>query len=542
MNKLLILLFFLAVSNALWAQEAQYAYRVKFTDKNASAFSIDNPEEFLSQRAIDRRSKYNIAINSTDLPVNETYIDSVLELTDGVLHCSSKWFNDCVILVTDTSEIQNLSGINFIDEIKKVGYYPLGLHNKPNDSEQDNPLDEYDTNYYAAAWTQIHLCNGEYMHQHGFMGQGMLIAVLDVGFANANTIEDFDSMFQQGRMVDAFNFIRKNSDVFSSGTHGTNVLSCMAANTPHTYVGTAPKAMYALYATDDAVTENSLEQDNWIAAAERADSVGADLITTSVGYNTFDDDENSYTYEQLDGHTTLVAKAANIAVSKGILVIASAGNEGTTSWQHILTPGDADSTLTVGSVNYQKSVASNSGYGPNASGLIKPNVCTQGVQAAVVSSGGDHTNITGTSFATPILAGMAACLMQAAPNKMPTEIRYLIESVSDHFSSPDNHIGYGVPDFAQAFNTVGIENTEEKNGVNIYPNPVKNILCLHFDKNYFSSVDITITDVSGRLVQHEERNIRNQIITIDVSQISAGMYILKAVSKELQQELKLIKQ
>lgn len=508
------------------AQDAQYAYRIQFADKENSPYSTANPQQYLSERAIQRRQKFNIPITENDLPVNTSYIDSVLHTTGGIYHCSSRWLNQCVILVTDTTDINSLNEIDFINVIKKVGYFPFGLHNKPT-GDGDDSIAVYDSNFYAAAWQQIHITNGEYLHQKGFMGEGMLIAVLDVGFANANTINAFDSLFQQNRLADTFNFINHTNDVFSTGSHGTNVLSCMAAYKPNIFVGTAPKSIYALYATDDAATENPIEEDNWIAAAERADNVGADIITTSVGYNIFDDTSYSYSYEQLDGHTTLVAKAANIATSKGILVVTSAGNEGNNSWQHILTPGDADSALTVGSVNYQKTVAINSGYGPNASGAIKPNVCVRGVQVSIYSSSGNITTSSGTSLATPTLAGMAACLMQAFPEKKPTEIRSLIESVSDHFTAPDNHIGYGVPDFRLSYDDVGIA-IISNDSFKIFPNPAHDYFNIKFQNPNSKSLSVSIYDITGKMIlQATKQYSSNNEISIDIRTLKNGIYFLK---------------
>ena len=524
------------------AQAIQYAYRVQFTDKNGSNFSLQNPEAYLSDRALSRREKYNINTDSLDLPVVQSYIDSVLELSSGILHCKSKWLNQCVILVSDTNDVNNLATLDFVYALKRVGVFPFGLHQKPG-AGTAAVLDETDTNFYAAAWKQIHLCNGEYLHQQGFMGEGMLIAVLDVGFVNADALNAFDSLFQGNRLADQFNFKLNNTDVFGSGNHGTNVLSCMAAFSPEVFVGTAPKAQYALYATDDASTEFSIEMDNWIAAAERADSIGADLISSSLGYNTFDDTENSYAYEQLDGHTTPIALAADIAVQKGILVVISAGNEGNTPWQHILTPGDAEKVLTVGSVNDQKSVASTSGKGPNAAGLLKPDVCALGVQAAVISSGsGQPTTQTGASFATPVLAGLAACLMQAAPQKTPEEIKSLLHSVSDHYANSDNHIGYGVPDFMQALQLVGVKEVIAGADCRIYPNPVRHTLFITLPAAWNNSrIPVAVWDAMGRMLPTPAVHRKEGGMELDVSGMTPGVYRLRLDTPEGLQAVSFVK-
>lgn len=542
MKRFLFFICFLLSCTLLLAQNAQYAYEVHFTDKGNTPYSLSDPGGYLSARSITRRNKYNITIDSTDLPVNTTYTDSILAKTDGILHLTSKWLNLCIILVNDTNDVLSLDTLSFVSGYKRVGYYPFGLHQRPQ-TGQDQVLDDLDTNFYAAAWTQIHLCHGEYLHQQGYMGEGMLIAVIDVGFENASNISFYDSLRQQDRVLDTFNFKQHNGDVFSSGIHGTKILSCMAAYAPESFVGTAPKAMYALYATDDETTENSIEMDNWLAAAERADSIGADIITTSLGYNTFDDNANSLTYEQLDGKTTIAAKAANMATQKGILVLTSAGNEGMTSWHYMLTPGDADSALTVGAVNSSKEVASSSSYGPNAAGVLKPDVCAHGVATASISPEGEIVTGSGASYATPIMAGLAACLMQAFPNKTPFEIRQLIRSVSDHYTSPDEHIGYGVPDFEMALQPSAVDNIHPEGNYTVYPNPANSTLNITFNQSPAGPLQITIADISGRILMKENRNgiISGVPVIMNVSKLSSGTYFLKIYDGTTAREVKLVK-
>lgn len=521
------------------AQE-QYAFRVYFTDKNTTDHTLTTPLSYLSQRAIDRRAKYNIDIDSSDLPVPVTYIDSVLQTTQGILHATSRWQNSCVILLEDSVNILDLLGINFIANIKQVAYYPGGLHQRPgrtDSASKGNKPTDFDENFYGAAWSQIHLCHGEYLHEQGKMGEGQLIAVIDVGFTGVNTASAFDSMFQQNRLMDTWNYIYDTAHVFGYGAHGCQVLSCMASYIPESHVGTAPKAMYALYATDDLNSEQAIEEDNFVAAAERADSLGADLISTSLGYNTFDNDDDSYTYSDLDGNTTLVARASNMATRKGIMMVISAGNEGTSSWQHILTPGDADSAMTVGSVNNLKEHALSSGKGPNAAGVLKPNVSAQGVQAAVVGAAGNVTLQTGASFATPVLAGLTACLMQTAPDMHPLEIRSLIESVSDSFSAPTNNIGNGVPDFKKAYEQItDIDDvTKHENAFSVFPNPAQNKVFVVAPSALHEEIAYSIYDVQGRSVKkgHTKKEIT-------IGGITTGLYYLKLSSNKYSQVVKLM--
>jgi serine protease AprX len=545
MTRLLLpLILLITFCTAATAQNAQYAFRVTFKDKKATTYSLSAPLQYLSQRAMDRRSKYNMQVDSTDLPVVKTYVDSVLHVTNGVLHLRSRWQNSCVILVEDSSSVLALQNISFVKSVRKVGYYGQGLHEKPapdagsGQSNTGGKPTGFDANYYGAAWDQIHLCHGEYLHQKGNTGEGKLIAVIDVGFTGVNVAHAFDSLFAQNRLMDTWNFIYDTAYVFDYGAHGCQVLSCMASLTPETHVGTAPHAMYALYATDDLTSEQAIEEDNFAAASERADSLGADLITTSLGYNYFDNAADSHTYSELNGNTTLVARACNAAARKGIMVIASAGNEGTSEWQHILTPGDADSALTVGSVTVQKVHSATSGKGPSSDGDMKPNVSAMGVAASVVNPNGAVLQQTGTSYATPIIAGLTTCLMQADPSMRPMEVLHLIQSVSDSFAHPNYEIGNGVPDFQKAYDLVtDIQDIVKVNDAfSIYPNPARNEIFVSA-KNYNGNLNYSIFDLQGRIVQ--TGNVKTGG-SIDIATLQSNLYFLKLNNASQFQVTKLI--
>lgn len=529
-------LFFFAgmmFGSSAFAQSAQYAFRVYFNNKAETAFTLDNPVEFLSQRAVDRRSKYNIAVDSSDLPVNTAYIDSVLQRTNGKLHSRSRWNNAIVILLNDSSAIHQVNTLPFFESTQLVGVYANGLSiNLPAaDSAIAQKPTDFDPNFYAPAWNQIHLCNGEFLHQQGKMGSGMLIAMIDAGFEGVNTLAAFDTLRNNNRLADRWNFVHDTLLRTNEGGHGTQTFSCIAGYLPDIYVGTAPDALFALYTSEDLDSEQPIEEDNWTAAAERADSLGADLISTSVGYNTFDPPFSDYVYADLDGHTTYITRAANKATAKGIVVVASAGNEGITPWQHILTPGDADSALTVGSVNAQKIPAASSGLGPNASGITKPDVAGFGVGTAVVTASGSIENNSGTSFATPVIAGLTACLMQAAPDSSPAAIRQIIRSVSDHFSNPDNELGYGIPDFQAAYNlatSILEPPLAEKDMILIYPNPADNLLKLLLP--YPVPVKITILDGLGRVLEQQTLVTAQTNTELDIHLLPPGIYFLEIKS------------
>lgn len=523
------------------AQNPQYAFRITFSDKLATAYSLSSPADYLSARAIERRSKYGIAIDSTDLPVPAQYVDSVLRLTQGILHNKSRWRNSCVLLLEDSAAILQLQPVSFVRNIRLVAYYGSGLHQKPAPADEEGPGAKptgFDANFYGAAWSQIHLCNGEYLHEQGFMGEGKLIAVIDVGFSGVNTAPAYDSLFQQNRLADTWNFIYDTAHVFGYSSHGSQVLSCMASYMPESHVGTAPRASYALYLSDDAGSEQAIEEDNFAAAAERADSIGADLITTSLGYNTFDNPADSHPYSELDGKTTIPARIANAAARKGIMMIASAGNEGTSSWQYILTPGDADSAMTIGSVDNMKAHAPSSGKGPNAAGVLKPNVCAQGVQAYVVTPAGSVVAGSGTSYATPVLAGLTACLMQAFPQMPPLAMRSLIESVSDSFAQPNYLVGNGVPDFRKAYITTGIPETPsvtEQAYFQVYPNPARDLVFVN-TRQAKGTIYYRIYDLQGKVCSQGQVQPGGSIRT---GTLSSGLYLVRLAQGGRNQSVKL---
>ena len=526
--------------------QPQYGFRISFTDKGGTTHSLSNPITFLSQRAIDRRTVQNIPIDSTDLPVSPDYMDSVLTLTGGKLHITSRWFNYTVILLNDSSDILALQGKPFIDTIAYIAFYPTGLHKK---GKETPPVQKKTTGsaiYYGDAWQQTSLVRGDYLHDIGRKGEGKLIAVLDEGFEGVDTGPAFDSLVNSNRLVDQYNYRDAISNVFMNGLHGTTSLSTMAGNLPGTYVGTAPYANYALYITEIQGSEQVIEMDNVVAASERADSVGADIITISLGYDRFNlPTIFSLTYADIDGKTTIAAKAANMATTKGILFVASAGNEGGGSWNYILTPGDADSALTVGSVGLNRVPANNSGYGPNSSGRIKPDVCMVGQPASVMRNGPNPLLSSGTSWATPQLAGWAACLMQTSTTLTPYQVRTAIQKSAHVYNNPGVQLGYGVPNFHTALDYLNIKDLpampDNNDWLKVSPNPFDKELTIRVYSERNSSVEISLTDVTGKVIYSTTADASTGVRTIqpELPELNPGIYFLKAVmgEKEMVQQL-----
>lgn len=556
---------FLLFANASNATAAQWAFRVSFTDKNGSP-DINNPLVFLSQRALDRRAAHGIAVDNSDLPVSPVYLSEVLSLTNGVLHVTSRWLNDCVILLSDSSRIGMIQGKPYISSIKYIAFYATGLHNKPAPGQNPNKkftLEQATAgpsakgtgqpSFYNLTWNQTSMVNGDCMHDQGYKGQGKLIAVLDEGFSETNTHPGFDSLRQSGRLLETYDFVRKNSNVYNYSLHGTQVLSAISGYVPGTFIGSAPLADIAIYITEDVQSEQPIEMDNMVAAAEHADSLGADIITSSLGYNIFDDFHSAdLSYSDLDGVSTIADQGANWAVKKGILFVITAGNEGGNQWNHILTPGDADSALTVGAVDPSKNIAGFSGFGPNFAGVTKPDVCLQGDPAQVFTTGGSYLASNGTSFATPQLAGWAACLLQAHPSAMPYQLREAIVTNGDHYSNPGVQYGYGVPNVCQASNTltqiVNVAPIQKPSAawINVYPTYFHTATELNIVTNTSGDQTalFTLTGIDGRLYTSAEKTIRageqHSILTIP-SSLPAGVYIFRAVAGNVDNTVRLVK-
>ncbi len=538
---LFLWLLIIGISSELSAQK-QYGFRVTFTNKDGGGYDLSKPTDFLSSRALDRRMRQSIAIDSNDLPVVQAYIDSVLKVSTGIYHSRSKWQNNCIILVNDTSQIPKLRALSFVQSARYIAVFLSPLHSisapKMVQNEKKKKINSQlkstgSIAYYGDAFDQIKLANGDYLHDSGYRGKGKLIAVMDEGFHLVNTLAGFDSLRTSGRIIDHYNFNLNQADVYGYSAHGTQILSTMAGILNGQYVGTAPDAEYALYVTENGSVEQPIEMDNLVAAMERADSVGADIITISLGYNTFDIGglDASLSLSDIDGKSSIAARGANTATQKGILVVSSAGNEGGSTWKKILTPGDADSVLTCGSVDINKNVAFTSGRGPNASGTRKPDLCMLGAPGIVFNNSGTTSAVGGTSIATPQLAGLAACLWEANPSANPYTLRQAIRQSAHMAASPNNDVGWGVPDFGKASLSLkkNISNDEARQIV-LYPNPFKDIINLRLVNNPSDQpIHWKLFSILGQQIAQGQINTTGaSTYSIDCSNITTtGTFILQ---------------
>ncbi len=555
MKKLLVIATLILFTNAAQAQTA-YAFRVKFADKNGS-LSFADSLQFLSQKSIDRRAKQGIMLDSTDLPVVHQYIDSTMQVANAVkLHNRSKWLNQIVIVTYDSNKINDVANLPFVSGVMLVAEYfnytpktdvATGLSARK--FPVVTPLQQKtlgDPAYYGLTFQQINIHNGDYLHDQGYRGQGMTIAVLDAGFKYTDTHTQFDSLRNEGRLLGTFNFVNDTTHVLNiNNDHGTNVTGLIIGEDPGSYIGAAPKANIYQLVTEDIRTEQPIEEDNWLSGAEWADSAGADIINGSLGYNEYSAPHASYTWaNDLDGNSTVIAQAANMAVGKGIFTCVAQGNSGAAPWHYMLTPADADSAYSVGSVDGSGAWAT-SGYGPNADSQIKPNGVAMGKDVMLIGGNGLPGTSNGSSFASPLLAGLVSCLWQGLPTYSESQIRHLVMQCSDRFSNPNNTHGFGIPDFRLAYNVAtGIDEFEsqQQKVYDLYPNPTSGTFSIRV-KQSFLPYDVAVYDYQGRVVS-QLRNINNLIYNNHVLQQEAsGMYFINLRSKEGQvYQTKLIKQ
>ncbi len=555
--KIKLILLFLAISFTAMAQLEGTRYVVIFKDKNNSPFSYDRPLEFLSQKAIDRRAKFNIPLDKHDLPVNPSYVTQVKQ-AGGEIIGTLKWFNGVILKNPSETVLANIAALSFVKEVlpglpkttkgieNTLGNYDIeGI--PPYSFSQNN---EYYPRYksqtgvfdYGNALNQIAMIKMDELHNLGYTGKGITIGVLDGGFANTNIINGFDSLFLQNRILGTFDAAEKGNDVFAStmNGHGTSVLSVMGANRPGLIVGSAPHASYWLIRTEVTGQESRIEEYQWSIGAAFADSVGVDVINSSLGYTQFDNSLYNYTYEMMDGNTAIVTRAADIAVSKGILVVNSAGNEGSSQWKYIGAPADGDSVLTVGATNYKGYWASFSSWGPTFDGRIKPDVSAQGSGTWLLMSTGTAQGGNGTSFSSPLIAGSMACLMQALPNYSPMKLIKLIRSTSSYSSNPNDTLGYGIPNFKLALTTSGINNPDYTNKSLTLYRSSETQLTLLSAVSLGKSV-IEIYTASSSLAIKEDLNITqgSQTITLPKS-LSSGVYIIRVSSNDFRESHKIV--
>jgi subtilisin family serine protease len=545
MRKLTFLLVFLAVTIFAQAQVATDIYWVQFTDKNNSPYSIDNPEAYLSPRALQRRANLGIGIDEYDIPVNPQYLQAVADCGAELLN-PSKWLNGVSVYVTNPSVIEAINALGFVEVVRNCPNDPKAQEMKErwmaNEMKPVEPM-RRTRGYYGAAETQVTQLKVDLLHEQGFDGTGVVIAVLDGGFIGTDDHSCFDNMREEGRLLGTRDFVYGSTSVYTQSTHGTSCLSTMAAYDPNRMVGTAPKASYYLIHTEDGETENIIEEYNWVSGAEYADSLGVDVCSTSLGYVGFDMTQWNHPFEHFDGHTAPMTIGAEIAASRGMICMNAAGNDG----DGVCTlgiPADAEHILTVGAVDGNGSRAYFSSVGPTYDGRIKPDVMAMG-EGTCVATGNNgwwpYYNGDGTSFATPVLAGAVACLRQARPYASVQEICDVIRQCGDHVNNPDNYYGYGIPDFSQALELLHVEEDSVQSNeiINVYPNPNQGEM--HVVLNEGAKAELTVFDFMGRqLYTYSFNGLNHTTLETYLNTLDSGIYFIKAISEQGNQTLKLV--
>lgn len=538
--------FILFLQLLCFKTKAQNYYWIAFTDKNNTPYFLSAPEDYLSERALERREKQNIPIDSLDLPVNTNYIDSVLSLDVEFVH-ASKWLNGITIKTNLDGLDEKIRDWSFVKEVQLTK--PNNV-NKSIRTKFEKELDaelQNDPSYYGESFSQVDMLNGQYFHDKNLKGQGMHIAVIDAGFIDADELPAFDSLWQNNQILGTKDILKLNTGIFDTpgDYHGMSVLSCMGGNVPGQLIGTAHKASFWLIRSEDVRSEYMVEEDNWVVAAEFADSVGVDIINSSLGYYVFDDPSANHTYADMDGKTTRVTQGANIAASRGILVCTSAGNERNDPWQRIIAPSDGDLVIGVGAVDKDLFPATFTSAGPASDGDIKPNVAAMGYLTVIQRSNGTIGVASGTSFSSPVMAGMAACLWQENPDKTVAEIKEAIEMSGHQYENPDSLLGYGVPNMKHASDLlapVSVSVRETQSSWMVYPNPFQNSIVLqnHIGNNQEELI-IELYSINGQLVKQWHKPGSRRIVLSDIPELENGMFLLQIWAGHQSQTFKLSK-
>ncbi len=518
-------------------------YWVKLNDKNGTPYQISHPEKFLSQRAIDRRARQHIPIDETDLPVSPVYLDSLKKLGLEIIH-TSKWLNGATIRTADTALISQVKKLSFVTAVQltKPALVTKSVCQK---FAEPKITQNADSASYGNAIYQLQQLNGQYLHNQGFRGKGVQIAVLDAGFWHVNQFSAFDSLRNSGRILATRDFVNPTDDIYLQHYHGMSVLSCMGGNLPGSFIGTAPDASFYLFRTEDVATEYLIEEDNWVAAAELADSLGVDVINSSLGYNIFDDPRMSHTYADMNGHTTRITQGANMAFRKGILVFTSAGNEGANSWKHIIAPSDGENVICVGAVDKNGIRAYFSSVGPAFGGAVKPNVDAMGYATFLVNINGLLDHGSGTSFSSPVLAGMGACLVQANPYANVKQLKLAIEQSASQYSKPDSLLGYGIPDFGLADKYLKVNSSQSfshETSWIVSPNPFTNYLYIsNLNPVSEDNYQISIYNLQGLCLWQSAGKTSGTILLKNLGQLPDGLLVLSIKSGNKEQRIKVIK-
>ncbi|MFM9907914.1 MAG: S8/S53 family peptidase [Chitinophagaceae bacterium] len=557
--------------------KAQYTgYIVQLKDKKGTVHSLSNPSTYLSLKAIQRRTRQKLTIDSTDLPVSGAYLDSLRLVPNATIVNISKWLNQVLIRTSDANAISKINSFPFVKSSGPIGFQTRAIDVTPitnKFNEVIKPIDEKPIVFgrngnngqtgtagvsslnYGNSFNQIHLHEGEYLHDLGFTGAGITIAILDAGFFGYKTNSAMDSVRLQGRILGEWDFVKNELSVTEDHPHGLYCFSIIAANKPGQIIGSAPHAKFFLFRTEDAPTEYPIEEQNWVAAAEYADSAGVDMISSSLGYSDFDDPVFNHSYAQRNGNTSIITIGADLAVKKGLIVTNSAGNSGAQAGdaKFVACPADGDSVFTIGATTVTGTIASFSSWGPNSAGKTKPNIVSVGQGTVLANTSGNASAGNGTSFSNPLVCGLIACLWQAFPEFTNMEIMNAVQKSSHKYLTPDDRFGYGIPNFRKAHEALTLErevrNIDSLLGnkwLKVYPNPFKQDFRLVLKAPTSGKAVVQLLDALGRLVDAKSLEINNQTIYFidftNVPKLLKGVYFIRYTDGKNKQTIKMLKQ
>ncbi len=542
-------LLFLLVLNFSFSFSQEHAW-VYLGSKANVVTHLANPLTILSQKAIDRRTVQGIALDFSDVPVTPSYIADISGATGITYVGASKWLNAIHVIGSQVNinalltAFSYINSIEFADDSLNVGGRLFSsksklIHQNKFSTENTSSI-VYD---YGQAQNQIEMFKAHKLHELNFTGSGITIAVIDAGFPNVDTNAGFDKIRVNGQILGGYDFVNNSPNFYTGHSHGSNVLSFMAGyyDGVTKYIGSAPEASFYLYISEDAISETPAEETYWVMAAEQADYVGVDIINTSLGYTTFDESRYNYDYTtDLDGDTSFITRGAEIAYTKGIVVINAAGNSGTSvSWGgNVGMPADGENVLTIGAVNFEGNYALFSSRGPTSDNRLKPDICVQGQGASFISTLGTVSVGNGTSYSSPLLAGGVACLWQALPGKSNAEIIQFVKESASIYTMPNYELGYGIPnlELARLFSINELELNEE---ISIYPNPSTDNIKVNLPKS-MEYASVVVFNVLGKKVITQEVNATDNIII--VSHLNSGVYLLKFTNGNVSKTLKLVKE
>ena len=540
-----ILLFF-TLSYVSGFGQATRKYLVLLRDKINTPYSINRPEQFLSQRSIQRRQKQNIAIIERDLPVNPSYI-AQLQQAGAKIWFSSRWLNAVLVeantdVIATVQKLPFVQGLEFNRSLAAARVAALDAQTYLEDTKA--PFGKFgtlDAVNYGVSQSQIMQLGADVMHQQGYHGEGMLIGILDAGFLNADKVGFLKPLFDEKRVLATYDFVKKETSVYEDDSHGMSCLSAIAATADGSLYGTAYKSSFILLRTEDANSEKQTEEANWLFGAEYADSAGVDVISSSLGYTEFDDPSTSYIYANMDGKTALSSRAAQIATETGMVVVVAAGNEGSSSWRYLSAPSDAASVLAIGAVTQTGFRASFSSFGPSADGRVKPDLAARGQGTVIGSPSGQIVTGNGTSFATPLVAGLATGFWQSHPQLTADQVTNALRRSGSQYAMPDNQLGYGIPNFERAATL-----SDHYYQLFAYPNPFTDTQSLTVQWAEIDPtipLDATLINLAGRVVW------QNHLVSPSLAAfvlpnlgLSTGLYILNLTTGDKRRTIKVVKQ